>query len=78
VRETIRIQSSDGPDGVWAGKGDSGSVSITQDGDLIIGLNFGIDGQGRERDPSPTGYAYPIYGQMNEFSATGGIRLSGQ
>ncbi|HEU4562493.1 MAG TPA: serine protease [Longimicrobium sp.] len=75
LRDIVVIDSSDGNDGTWAGEGDSGSVAITQDGDLVVGLNFAYDNTGG-RVVSPVGYAYPIETQMNAFSASGGTRLS--
>lgn len=83
-QNVILIRSENGEHDVWVAKGDSGSVTLLQSNDCIIGLNFAGTQHSIMRNPPllpayPAywrGFAYDIQTQMNSFSAAGGVVLA--
>lgn len=83
-QNVILIRSEGGTNDVWVAKGDSGSVTILQANDYIIGLNFAGSANAVMQNPPQLpaypayyrGFAYDIQAQMNAFSATGGVVLA--
>lgn len=77
--DTVLVDSEDG--GIWVAKGDSGSVTIRQDDDYAIGLNFA--GSPDHMLPPPpdypvanvysAGFAYDLRSQMDAFAGPGGV-----
>ena len=78
---TTLIRSKNGQNDPWVAKGDSGSVTLLQSNDYVIGLNFAGSPNAVMTNP-PTdlpafpayyrGFCYDIQSQMDQFCALGG------
>lgn len=84
-QNAILIRSEGGEHEVWCAKGDSGSVTLLQSNDCIIGLNFAGTRNSIMKNPPADlpaypayyrGFAYDIQTQMNAFSSAGGVTLA--
>lgn len=83
-QNVILISSEEGQNDTWVATGDSGSVTILQDNDCIIGLNFAGTANSIITNPPSLpaypaywrGFAYDIQAQMDRFSANGGVTLA--
>jgi hypothetical protein len=79
-QDTILIEGDGDDDKVWVARGDSGSVTIRQEDDYAIGLNF-AGSPPAEIEPPPhlpalpayhAGFAYDLRSQMEAFVGPGG------
>ena len=84
-QNVILIRSEQGERQVWVAKGDSGSVTMLQSNDCVIGLNFAGTRDSVMKDPPQNleaypayyrGFAYEIQTQMDAFSTAGAVTLA--
>jgi hypothetical protein len=77
IQNALYIRNDDHD--TWVDGGDSGSVAVTDNGDLIMGLNFRADTNYPANNGVGyyAGLAYPIQTQMDPFCGPGGaVRLA--